>query len=290
MVKKTHSTSYTEFWEGQSGLTFGVDDVLFSRQSPYQQVQVLKTDAFGRVLLLDGLVMLTQRDEFVYHEMIAHPAMCLLGSPRRVLVVGGGDGGTVREVLRHETVESVDLVEIDQMVIDVSKEFFPKVSSALDDPRLNIHVEDGAAFVSNAADGHYDLVIVDSTDPVGFAEALFGEEFYRDCFRILSSDGILVSQTESPYDRIFRDSIRSAHEFLNSVFPTVALYLAYITTYPLGMWSFTMASKGCHPVDDFDVEAAANRLAPFINELQYYHADLHRAAFQLPLFVKRLVG
>lgn len=289
MNQKSHQFSITEFWDGRSGITFGVDDILFSAQSEYQQVRVLQTDAFGRLLTLDGLVMLTDRDEFVYHEMIAHPALCLLDAPKRVLVVGGGDGGTVREVLRHQSIEHVDLVEIDQMVIDVSRQFFPQISSALEDPRLHIHVEDGAAFVGRARDRYYDLVIVDSTDPVGFAEALFGEDFYRDCHRILSEQGILVSQTESPYDRVFRDSIRSANRFLNSVFEEVALYLAFIPTYPLGMWSFTMASKSRHPVSDFDVDAARNRLAPFIDELNYYHAELHRTAFELPLFVKRML-
>lgn len=289
-MQKSHQFSMTEFWDARSGITFGVDDVLFNADSEYQQVRVLQTDAFGRLLTLDGLVMLTDRDEFVYHEMIAHPALCVLDSPKRVLVIGGGDGGTVREVLRHQSIEQVDLVEIDQMVIDVSREFFPAVSSALDDERLSIRVEDGAAFVRNAAGGHYDLVVVDSTDPVGFAEALFGEDFYRDCFRILSDHGILVSQTESPFDRIFRDSIREANRFLKSVFSEVAQYLAHIPTYPLGMWSFTMASKHHHPTRDFDVDAAKDRLAPFNHELQYYHAELHRAAFELPLFVQRMLG
>ena len=288
-MQKSHQFSITEFWDGRSGIAFGVEDVLFSVESDYQQVRVLQTEGFGRLLTLDGLVMLTDRDEFVYHEMISHPALCLLDEPRRVLVVGGGDGGTVREVLRHQSIEHVDLVEIDQMVIDVSREFFPKVAAALDDPRLNIRVEDGAAFVRESDAGFYDLVIVDSTDPVGFAEALFGEEFYRDCHRILTDQGILVSQTESPFDEVFRASIGDANRFLGSLFSEVAQYLAFIPTYPFGMWSFTMASKQLHPVDDFDEEAATAALAPIIDDLQYYHAGLHHAAFAHPLFVKRAV-
>ncbi|MFW5972970.1 MAG: polyamine aminopropyltransferase, partial [Bacteroidota bacterium] len=141
-----------------------------------------------------------------------------------------------------------------------------------------------------AETGYYDLIIVDSTDPVGFAEALFGEDFYRDAFRILTDRGILVSQTESPYDRIFQNSIREANRFLGSVFQEVALYLAFIPTYPLGMWSFTMASKSIHPVDGFDDAAASERLAPFSNELQYYHAGLHRSAFAHPLFLQRFLS
>jgi spermidine synthase len=282
--------AFTEYWQGHSGITFGIEEVLFSQQSDYQHVRVLQTDAFGRLLTLDGLVMLTERDEFVYHEMIAHPALSLLDAPKRVIVIGGGDGGTVREILRHPGIEHVDLVEIDQMVIDVSREYFPAVASALDDPRLNVRVEDGAAFVQNAESAFYDLVIVDSTDPVGFAEALFGEDFYRDCDRILSADGILVSQTESPFDPVFRDSIRAANAFLESIFAHVHLYLASIPTYPMGTWSFTMASKRLHPTGDFNHEAAAERLSVFEDDLQYYNADLHRAAFAHPTFVRRFLG
>ena len=290
MDAKQHAFAFTEYWEAQSGITFGIEEVLYSRRSEYQHVRVLQTDAFGRLLTLDGLVMLTERDEFVYHEMISHPALCLLPDPRRVLVVGGGDGGTVREVLRHPTIEHVDLVEIDQMVIDVSREFFPAVSSALDDERLSIRVEDGAEFVRNAPANHYDFIIVDSTDPVGFAEALFGEDFYRDCLRILTDGGIMVSQTESPFDGTFQKSIRAANQFLESLFQHVELYLAYIPTYPTGMWSFTMASKQLHPVNDFDDASARRRLEPFAADLSYYHSSLHRASFVRPVFVNRFLG
>lgn len=282
--------TFTEHWEANSGITFGIKEVLFSQQSEYQHVRVLQTDSFGRLLTLDGLVMLTERDEFVYHEMIAHPALCLQPDPKRVLVVGGGDGGTVREILRHPGIEQVDLVEIDQMVIDVSREYFPTIASALDDPRLNIRVEDGAAFVQRADSGFYDLVIVDSTDPVGFAEALFGEDFYQDCKRILTADGILVSQTESPFDHAFRASIRDAHAFLDTLFPQVKLYLASIPTYPTGLWSFTMASKSFDPVADFDPDQAQQRLDAFEADLEYYNVDLHRAAFAHPTFVRRFLG
>lgn len=286
--QKTFGFQYTEFWDGRSGLTLGVQDVLFSRQSDFQHVQVLQTDAFGRVLTLDGLVMVTERDEFVYHEMISHPALCLLPDPRRVLVVGGGDGGTVREVLRHPGVEHVDLVEIDGLVVEASRRFFPEVSSALDDPRLKLHVADGLAFVAQAADAFYDYVVVDSTDPVGFAEGLFGEDFYRDCARITTPQGILASQSESPFDRAFQDSIREAHTLLGRLFGQAYMYLAHIPTYPMGLWSFTMASKVLHPVRDFDAARAAERLAPFADALRYYTPALHQGAFALPRFVQRL--
>lgn len=287
---KTSLFQFTEHWGGHSGLTFGVQRVLMDDQSDFQRVQVFETDHFGKLMLLDGLVMLTERDEFVYHEMLSHPALCLLPEPKRVLVIGGGDGGTVRELLRHPSLESVDLVEIDAMVVEASKNFFPHVASAFSHPKLNLRIEDGIAFVKNAADATYDVVLVDSTDPVGFAEGLFGEDFYRDCVRILKPNGILASQSESPFDPAFRDDIRKAQQFLGSLFPHVATYLASIPTYPMGTWSFTMASKELHPVRDFDAARAAERLAPFAADLQYYHADLHRALFTLPAFVQRMLA
>jgi|SRR5690554_1980883 spermidine synthase len=287
--QKYFQLQYTELWEGKTGITFGLNDILFSRQSAYQKVQVLETDAHGRVLTLDGLVMLTERDEFVYHEMISHPALCLLKDAERVLVVGGGDGGTVREILRHPSIKHVDLVEIDEMVINTSREFFPTVSSAFDDPRLNIRVQDGIAFVKATEAAAYDLVIVDSTDPVGFAEGLFGEDFYRDCARILTDRGILAAQTESPFDRSFHGTLQDAHNLLNRLFPQVHMYLASIPTYPFGTWSFTMATKGLHPVDDFDPEAARRLLAPFKDDLKYYNPEIHTAAFALPNFVRKLI-
>ena len=287
--QKASQFQYTEFWEGRTGITFGIERVLFSRQSDFQRVEVFETDVFGRLLTLDGLVMLTDRDEFVYHEMISHPALCLLDRPKRALVIGGGDGGTVREVLRHPGIEHVDLVEIDGLVIDAARQFFPEVSSALDDPRLSVRVEDGIAFVQATEDAVYDLVMVDSTDPVGFAEGLFGESFYRDCARILTHQGILVAQTESPFDRTFRHSIRDAHGLLERIFPQVSMYLAHIPTYPTGTWSFTMATKGLHPLRDFDPARAAHALEGFAADLKYYNPEVHRAAFALPNFVSRML-
>lgn len=279
---------YTELWaEGsRTGLTMGVTDILFSRRSEFQQVEVLQTDFFGRLLTLDGLVMITDWDEFVYHEMISHPALFLLDEPKRVLIVGGGDGGTVREVLRHPSVEQVDLVEIDQMVIDVAREYFPAVSSGFDDPRLTIRVTDGVAFVKEAPAAHYDLVIVDSTDPIGLAEGLFGEAFYRDCERILTPQGILAAQTESPFDPSFQATIKGAYGLLESLFPVVASYLAFIPTYATGMWAFTMASKQRHPVRDFDLEGTRRRVGELAGDLRYYNAELHPAAFALPTFAR----
>lgn len=284
--EKMHQFQYTEFWERRTGITFGIEEILYSGSSDYQRIQVLKTDTFGRLLTLDGLVMLTERDEFVYHEMICHPALNLLPHPRRVLVVGGGDGGTVREVLRYGDVERVDLVEIDGEVIRISREYFPLVSSALDDPRLTVHVRDGIEFVRQSEDATYDLVIIDSTDPVGFAEGLFGEDFYADCARILTSDGILVAQSESPFDDTFQRSIGRARTVLGRLFEQTHVYLAHTPTYPTGTWSFTMATKGLHPIHDFDHDRMARRTAAFGDRLKYYNAGVHLGAFALPNFAK----
>lgn len=284
--EKEHQFQYTEFWEARTGLTVGVEELLYSGQSEFQKIQVMQTDSFGRLLTLDGLVMMTERDEFVYHEMITHPAINLLPEPRRVLVIGGGDGGTVRELLRYEEIEQVDLVEIDKEVIEISRAFFPTVSSALDDERLQIHIRDGIEFVRRTADGSYDLVIVDSTDPVGFAEGLFGENFYADCARILNADGILVSQSESPFDETFQSSIGRAREVLGRLFTRTHVYLAHIPTYPTGTWSFTMATKRLHPIDDLDPQRVAERTGPFAADLKYYNVGLHLGAFALPNFAK----
>ncbi|MEN9228892.1 MAG: polyamine aminopropyltransferase, partial [Gloeomargarita sp. HHBFW_bins_205] len=259
----------------------------YSRRSPYQQVQVWQTDAFGRLLTLDGLVMCTERDEFIYHEMISHPALCLVNQPRRVLVVGGGDGGTVREVLRHPNLEQVDLVEIDALVVEVAQTYFPTMASGFQDPRLHLHIADGVAFVQGVPDGTYDVVIVDSTDPVDMAEGLFGLDFYRQVARILQPAGVLVFQSESPFDRLFQETIRAAHHSLRQLFPIVTMYLAFIPSYPTGMWSFTLASKQYHPVRDFDPQRAQAQISAFASQLRYYNPEVHVAAFALPTFVRQ---
>lgn len=287
MEHKAFSANYTEYWRGRTGLTFGVDRVLFDEESEYQRVQVIQTDSCGRLLTLDGLVMLTEWDEFVYHEMISHPPLCVLPHPKRVLVVGGGDGGTVREVLRHRAVEHVDLVEIDGMVLDVARRFFPAVAAEFDNERLSIHVRDGVKFVEQAQDDTYDLIIIDSTDPVDFAEALFGEAFYRDCARILRGEGVLVTQSESPFDPLYQETISRVHAELSSILENVRLYLAHIPTYPMGLWSFNAASRGIDLVDDFDLDRARERIVSFAGDLRYYTPELHQAAFALPAFVRR---
>ena len=170
---------------------------LFSEKSPFQQVDVVETDGFGNMLLNDNYVMITERDEFIYHEMIAHVPLFVHPEPKKVLVIGGGDGGTIREAIRHPSVEHCDLVEIDGAVIEACKKFIPLTASALDNSRVSVHVEDGVKFARQCPANTYDVIMVDSTDPIGPSEPLFGPDFYKNIHRILKRDGIVVSQAES---------------------------------------------------------------------------------------------
>lgn len=270
---------YTEKQTPHVGLTCQVTNVLLSKKTPYQELTVLETRQFGRMLVLDGMVQTTIADEFVYHEMITHVAMQTHPCPRRVLVVGGGDGGVLRELVKYSVVEKAVLVEIDGEVVETSREYLPEISSALDHPRVEIIIEDGIAHVQKHRE-HYDVIIVDSTEPVGPATALFTREFYQDAHAALREDGIFVAQTESPFFN--RDLIRDAYCQLESIFPLAYLYLASIPTYPSGLWSFILASKEHDPL-----KIQVPRCP--LEKTRYYCAEVHRGAFALPLFVRELL-
>lgn len=248
--------------------------LLASKTSPFQQIDVYETEAFGRMLVHDQVIMATEADEAHYHEMIAHVPLCVHPNPRNVLVIGGGDGGTVREILRHQQVERVELCEIDRMVVDVCREYFPLMSAGLDDPRVRCHFEDGAAFVG-ARKGEYDVIIVDSSDPVGPAEVLFREGFYRDLFAALRDDGILVSQSESFH--YHRDTIAALVAFASDIFPIYQYYYTLVPTYPSGIIGFSFCSKRYDALKDFLPSRAAT-----LKSLSYYNEQMHRAAFVLP--------
>jgi len=251
---------------------------LFAGQSPFQRVEIVDTERFGRMLFNDGVVMLSERDEFVYHEMIAHVPLFVHPAARRVLVIGGGDGGTVREAIRHSSVRHCRLVEIDELVVEACREFLPRTAGALDDPRVQVSIADGVEFVARTRE-RYDVVIVDSTDPVGPAEPLFGREFYSNVRRVLNPGGVVVSQAESPYFNA--EQQRSLVEILGALFRRVHLYNYANITYPGGFWSFTFAAEGdlC-PLGDFDAGRVAVSGLPF----RYYGPEVHRAAFALPPF------
>jgi spermidine synthase len=269
---------FTEKHTNFTGITFKVNIVLYTGKSKFQRVDVLDTQEYGRVLLLDGLIMFTERDEFVYHEMIAHVPLFSHPHPEHVLLIGGGDGGAVREIVKHKYLRKIDQIELDKEVIRIAKEFFPTLSSGYKDSRVNIHIDDGSKFVKQT-NNKYDVVIVDSTDPIGPAECLFEEDFYRNVFNILNDDGFACTQSESPFFDM--NWTFAAVKNLKKVFPIVKSYLCFIPTYPGGMWSFTIASKRYDPEDIKDERFKQIKL-----DLKYYNKEIHKACFALPNFIR----
>ena len=232
-------------------LSIRVDRQVYSGQSDLQRIDVFDTPAFGRMLVLDGFLMLTEKDEFIYHEMIVHTPMAVHPNVKRVLVIGAGDGGVVRELCRYPEIERIDLVEIDGQVIEVSKKYLPFTACSLDDPRVHIHIEDGVKFVRRRTD-EYDLIVVDSTDPFGPGEGLFSREFYGSCFKALHADGIMVNQHESPFYEQDALAMQRAHKRIIESFPFSRIYQAHIPTYPSGHWLFGFSTKKYHPLRDLD--------------------------------------
>ncbi|MCH8547870.1 MAG: polyamine aminopropyltransferase [Balneolaceae bacterium] len=277
---------YNEFYNEQTGLTIGLKKLLFSKESEFQTVEVYETDTWGNLMTIDGMVMLSERDEFVYHEMISHIAMFTHPNPKRVLIIGGGDGGTAREVLKHTSVEQVDMVEIDKTVVDASKLHLPGVGD-FDNPKLNVLYEDGIAFVKNVKQP-YDVIIIDGSDPVGPAEGLFEKDFYQFCLNALSENGVLTAQTESPWVESYYPSMRKVFGALKELFPVSEMYLSYIPLYPAGMWSMACATRGIDPMSE-EVEKRIEKGSAITNSLRYYNRDVHKGAFALPGFVRDII-
>ena len=263
-------------------------EVFYDFQSPFQRVRILESYKYGKMLALDDMVMTTEHDEFHYHEMISHPAMFTLGNAKNILVIGGGDGGTVREILRHENVEHVTMVEIDGAVIDSCKEFLPKIAAAFDNPKLELIVDDGIAFLKNAKANSYDLIIVDGSDPVGPAEGLFSVEFYTNCYNALKETGILVAQGESP--KFNEKAFTELNHTLKGIFGAdkAPVSLFFVPTYPTGMWSFQYGIKG-----DLNPKKIENEtmIQEFVEDkgLRYYNEGIHIGSFATPNFVKALL-
>lgn len=278
---------YLEYYNGTTGLSVGVNRVLFSEQTPFQKVEVYETDTWGNLMTIDGMVMLSEKDEFVYHEMIAHVACFSHPNPKRVLIIGGGDGGTAREVLRHASVEHVDMVEIDEAVVRASKLHMPSVG-AFDDPRLHVLYENGLTFV-NDVPNTYDVIIIDGSDPVGPAVDLFKQEFYDKCYAALNENGVLTGQTESPWVEHYHESMKSVYMALKNAFPVQKLYLAFIPLYPTGMWSMAFASKGIDPLSAEVMARIHSGIGAFDAHLKYYTPDVHHASFALPKFVRSVI-
>ncbi len=284
----TRNVWFTDKDEDQALSLRFTGEVFFDVQSPFQRVRILESTKYGKMLALDDMVMTTINDEFHYHEMISHPALFTHGNAKNILVIGGGDGGTVREILRHEGVEKVTMVEIDGEVIKACKEHLPQIAAAFDNPKLDLKVDDGIAYIKNAAPQSFDIIIVDGSDPVGPAEGLFSVEFYTNCFNALKEGGILVAQGESPKfnEKAFAELNHTLQDIFGKENAPVSLF--YVPTYPTGMWSFQYGIKGGIAPKAITNEAAIDAFVD-AKGLRYYNSDIHKASFATPNFVKTLI-
>ena len=261
-----------------------VDRQLYTAQSEFQRIDVFDSKEFGRFLTLDGYMMLTEKDEFIYHEMMVHVPMAVHPNARRVLIIGAGDGGVVRELTRYHQIEHIDLVEIDELVVEVCKKYLPQTAFRLDDERVHIYYEDGLKFI-RSKENEYDLIIVDSTDPFGPGEGLFTKEFYGNCYKALKEDGIMVNQHESPFYDEDAAAMQRAHKRIVESFAISKVYQAHIPSYPSGHWLFGFASKKYHPVDDLD----GVRWKLLGIHTRYYLPRLHAGVFALPAYVEEML-
>ena len=283
-IKSTKNIWFTERNENIALSLKHSGERLYYYKSEYQKIEIYQTEAFGRILVLDGNIACAEEDEYVYHEMIAHVPIFAHNDPKNILVIGGGDGGTVRELLRHENIAHIDLVEIDKYVIKAAQEFLPTMASSLKNKKVNIKVKDGIDFVKQCNPEEYDIVIIDSDDPVGPGEGLFTEDFYQEIYRILKTDGIMITQSESPrYNRhIFKDVFQCYHKIFGR--ENVYCYLMFLPSFPSGMWSFSFSSKGStDPFKNLHKEMIKDFCKE--NKLNYYSFDIHHSSFVLPQFV-----
>ena len=269
---------FTEKQTDHFGITMKVKRTLHTEKTEFQQLDMVETEEWGNMLLLDGMVMTNQKDEWVYHEMVAHVPLFTHPNPEHVLVVGGGDGGVIREILKHPSVKKATLVEIDGKVIEYSKKYLPEIAGKLDDPRVDVQVDDGFMHIAQS-ENQYDVIMVDSTEPVGPAVNLFTKGFYAGIAKALKEDGIFVAQTDNPWFKA--DLIQQVYKDVKEIFPITRLYTANIPTYPSGLWTFTIGSKKYDPLAVED-----SRFHDI--ETHYYTKELHKACFVLPKFVKDL--
>ncbi|WP_242254435.1 polyamine aminopropyltransferase [Bacillus cereus group sp. BfR-BA-01379] len=270
---------FTEKQTKHFGITARINRTLHTEQTEFQKLDMVETEEFGNMLILDGMVMTTEKDEFVYHEMVAHVPLFTHPNPENVLVVGGGDGGVIREVLKHPSVKKATLVEIDGKVIEYSKQYLPSIAGALDNERVEVKVGDGFLHIAESKN-EYDVIMVDSTEPVGPAVNLFTKGFYAGISKALKEDGIFVAQTDNPW--FTPELITTVFKDVKEIFPITRLYTANIPTYPSGLWTFTIGSKKHDPL-----EVSEERFHEI--ETKYYTKELHNAAFALPKFVGDLI-
>jgi spermidine synthase len=276
---------YTEEWTDTIRFSIKVTAHVYTEKTPFQQIDIFDSEEMGRFMTLDGLLMLTEKDEFIYHEMMVHPAMAVSPETRNVLVIGAGDGGTVRELTRYPDIQRIDMVEIDQRVVEACRRYLPFTAAKLDDSRVHLIFEDGVTFVTEAPAHAYDLIIVDSTDPIGPGEGLFSAAFYAHCHRILNDHGILVNQNESPYFDSTAKETQRAYAKIRGLFPLTYVYQAHIPSYASGHWLFGFGSKTLHPFQDVRFHHWQALNIP----TKYYNPALHAGAFALPNYVRALL-
>jgi spermidine synthase len=271
---------FTEKYSQNCGLTIKVKNEIYSERTKYQDIAFFDSYDFGRFFTLDGYMMVNEKDEFIYHEMITHVPLAVNPQIKKVLVIGGGDGGTIRELSRYEHIELIHHVEIDERVVELCKQYLPQTACKLDDERVEAFYTDGVEFVKGKGN-FYDLILVDSTDPIGPGEGLFTKEFYRNCYKALNENGILVNQHESPYFPNTAKEMKKAHAKLKGIFEICKVYQFHMPTYASGHWLFGFASKKLDPIRDHKKD----EWEKFNIETKYYNSLLHEGAFALPNYV-----
>jgi spermidine synthase len=277
---------FSEAWSKDTHFQITYTKHLYHEQTLYQKIDFYDSITYGRFFTLDDIMMLTEKDEFIYHDMISHIPMAVNPNIKRVLIIGGGDGGTAREISRYDSIEKIDMVEIDERVVRLCEKYIPKTAGKLSvDQRIKLFFEDGLKFVENCKPSTYDLILVDSTDPIGPGEGLFTQTFYNHCYKALSEDGILINQHESPYFEYNANEMKRAHQKIKSLFKVASVYQFHQPTYPSGHWLFGFASKKYHPINDHQKEIWEK----FNLKTKYYNSDLHKGSFYLPSYVKEML-
>ncbi|MGE5328286.1 MAG: polyamine aminopropyltransferase [Deltaproteobacteria bacterium] len=260
-------------------LSCKVNKVLYSEKSEYQDIAIVDTEELGRMLALDSLVQTNIMDEFIYHEMITHIPLFTHNNPKKALVVGGGDGGAIREILKHPSIDKAVLGEIDDKVVEACKKYLPEISCGLSDKRAEVCIGDGIKYIKEHKD-EFDVICIDSSEPIGPGIGLFQKDFYQSVYEALKEDGVFVAQTESPFYN--KELISNVYKDVKSIFPIVRVYFAVVPTYPGGLWTFTLGSKKYDPLD-VDITKL-----PGINT-RYFTPEIFKSAFNLPKFTQDLL-
>ena len=275
---------FSELHTSNVKLSMRIEEQLCSVESDCQRIDVLVSDEFGKFLALDGEILFSEKDEFIYDEMVTHIPMAVHPDVKNVLIIGGADGGVARELINYKCIERIDVVEPDEMLVEVCRKHFPELTCGLDDDRVNVYIQDALRFLRNKT-GDYDLIINDATDPFGYTEGLFTKEFYGSCYKALKSDGIMVYQHGSPFYSEDKDECVKMHRKAYQAFPVSRVYQAHIPTCSSGYWLFGFASKKYHPLDDFRPE----EWKKLGIKTRYYTTNLQRGSFMLPGYVEQML-